>query len=117
MDSSIGKNLFDGVLAIALVSKHLADPKTLARAAKEYENKMPDFAINTGMASLQWIIAGFGHEITSVDVLMAYDAIMAASNNASIDQSVFKEKLRQLINNTRPNSTQVESILKYRLNN
>ena len=103
--------------AITLVSKHPADPKTLTRAAKEYANEKPDFSINAGMASLQWIIARFGYDITSMDVLMAYDAIIAASNHASIDQTVLKEKVRQLINNTKPNSTQVESILKYRLNN
>lgn len=104
-------------LAIALISNNPADPKTLARAAKEYASKKPDFAIDSGMACLRWIIAGFGYEITSVDVLMAYDAIIAASNYALIDQSIIKDKIRKLISDTRPNSAYVESILKYHLNN
>jgi hypothetical protein len=104
-------------LAIALISENPADPKTLARAAKEYASKKPDFAIDSGMASLRWIIAGFGYEITNIDVLMAYDAIIAASNYALIDQSIIKEKIRQLIIDTKPESAYIESILKYHLNN
>jgi hypothetical protein len=100
-----------------LISENPADPKTLARAAKEYVSKKPDFAIDSGMASLRWIIAGFGYEVTSVDVLMAYDAIIAASNYALIDQSIIKEKIRQLIIDTKPKSAYIESILKYHLNN
>ena len=100
-------------LAIKLVSKNPADPKTLARAAKEYADTKPDFAIEAGMASLRWINEGYGYEISGVDVLMAFSAIMIAAKNAGIDEAMMKEKIRQLIA-TQPGSY-VREVLKYHL--
>ena len=45
--------LFD--LAIELASRSPTDPRTLARAARDYCEEQPDFAVAAGLASLNWI--------------------------------------------------------------
>lgn len=101
-------------LAIKLVSKNPADPKTLARTVKEYADKKPDFAIEAGMASLRWINEGYGYEISGADVFMAFSAIMIATKNVGIDEAVMKEKIRQLI--AKKPGSYVQEVLKYHLN-
>lgn len=101
-------------LATELVSKNPADPKTLARAAKEYVDKNPNFAIEAGMASLRWINEGYGYEISGADVLMAFSAIMIAAKNAGIAEVVIKEKIRQRI--AKQPGSYMQEVLKYHLN-
>ena len=50
--------LFD--LAIELVTRSPADPRTLVRAARDFAAIRPDFAIASGMAALRWISLGRG---------------------------------------------------------
>ncbi len=100
-------------LAIELVSKNPADPKTLARAAKEYADKNPNFAIEAGMASLRWINEGYGYEISRADVLMAYSAIMIAAKNIGVGEVRMKAKIKELIEK-KPGSCLHEA-LKYHL--
>ncbi len=58
--------LFD--LAAHLAWASPCDPKTLTRAARDHLDKAPEFAMQTGLAALQWISLGHGYELTSVDV-------------------------------------------------
>jgi len=102
-------------LAIELVSKNPADPRTLTRAAKEFAAKKPDFAIASGMASLRWISSGYGYEITSVDVLEAFNAVMEAAYTAGINASEMKIKIEKLIS-YEPNNQFVKSVLRRYLN-
>jgi len=50
--------LFD--MAIELASSSPTDPRTLARAARDYGKDQPDFAITSGLAALRWISQGHG---------------------------------------------------------
>lgn len=99
--------LFD--LAIKLVTQSPTDPHTLIRAAKEFSVKNPDFAIAAGMASLHWIMLGYGYEVSSSDVLSAYGAIMDAAKVASYDENQIKTKMHKLIE--QPNGLFVKGIL------
>ena len=101
-------------LAIELVSKNPADPKTLARAAKEYADKNPLFAIEAGMASLRWMTEGYGYEIAAADVLMAFYAIMVGAKNSGMEELLIKERIRRLI--AKQSSSYVQEALKYHLN-
>ena len=72
--------LFDE--AIALANRTPCSPQTLTRATRDFEEKMPAFAIEAGMAALHWLVLGHGYEITGLDVLNAYSHTMKAAENA-----------------------------------
>ena len=65
--------------ALALASRTPCDPKTLSRAARDYAEKEPAFAVGAGMLALNWLVLGYGYEITSVDVWDAYRYTVAAA--------------------------------------
>jgi hypothetical protein len=46
--------LFDE--AIALANRTPCSPQTLTRAARDFEEKRPEFAIEAGMAALRWLL-------------------------------------------------------------
>jgi len=62
--------LFDE--AIALAQQTPTDPRTLARAARDHAKVEPAFALEAGIAALDWIAQGYGYEITGADVWAAY---------------------------------------------
>ena len=98
-------------LAIELVSKNPADPRTLIRAAKDFSISKPAFAIASGIASLHWIIQGYGYEISSADVIAAYSAIMTAAKSAGISDIEIKDKINKLLLESYPNNQFVKSIM------
>jgi tetratricopeptide (TPR) repeat protein len=55
--------------AIALANATPCAPQTLTRAARDFEEKQPAFALEAGMAALRWLCAGYGYEVTRNDVL------------------------------------------------
>ena len=82
--------------ALALASRTPCDPKTLARAARDYAEKQPAFAVSAGLLSLYWLVQGYGYEITSVDVWDAYRATLAAAEGQGTSADV-KERIRKLV--------------------
>ena len=77
--------LFDN--AIALANRSPCSPQTLSRAARDFAEKNPAFAVEAGMAALRWLAEGYGYEITALDVLNAYTHTMeAAENDGRIDE-------------------------------
>lgn len=86
--------LFDE--AIALTRRTTCDPRTLARAARDFASKNPRFTIEAGLAALSWIAAGHGYEITSLDVLSAYSSTMEAAKNSDIVDEA-RSRIRELL--------------------
>lgn len=82
--------------ALALASRTPCDPKTLARAARDFGEKEPAFAIGAGLLSLHWLVQGYGYEITGADVWDAYRATLAAAERRGIGAEV-KERIRNLV--------------------
>jgi len=82
--------------ALALASRTPCDPKTLARAARDYTEKQPAFAVGAGLLSLYWLVQGYGYEITSVDVWDAYRATLAAAERHCSAAEV-KERVRKMV--------------------
>jgi hypothetical protein len=72
--------LFDE--AIALANQTPCSPQTLTRAARDFAETNPAFAVEAGMAALRWLVEGCGYEITGLDVLNAYSFTMKAAENA-----------------------------------
>jgi hypothetical protein len=87
--------LFD--LAIELANRSPSDPRTLTRAARDYAVERPEFALAAGITALRGIANGWGYDITGVDVLDAYAAVMAAAGAAGVAEAVVKADVRELI--------------------
>jgi hypothetical protein len=105
--------LFD--LAIELVTKSPTDPRTLVRAARDYAEKQPNFAVSAGMAALYWMSRGYGYQITATEVMEAYSAILKATHSAGITEAQIKTQILDLITvQTSPNGF-VLSVLKNHL--
>ena len=86
-------------LALELVSMRPCEPKTLVRAARDYVDKEPEFALGSAMAALRWLCEGWGYEATSADVLEAYDRAMdAAAKLDNIDEVA--DQVQQLLEST-----------------
>ena len=82
--------------ALALASRTPCDPKTLARAARDFGEKEPAFAIAAGLLAFHWLVQGYGYEITGADVRDAYRATMAAAEHRGMSGEV-KVQIRELI--------------------
>lgn len=102
-------------MAIELVTHSPTDPRTLIRAAKDYSEKQPDFAVQSGLAALRWISLGHGYEITAGDVLEAYTAVSAAAPGADISMQQVKENIRNMVSGSQPNNKFVLAVLEYHL--
>ena len=82
--------------AIELANRTPCDPKTLTRAARDMAVSEPLFAVEAGMASLRWLVEGYGYEITGLDVRAAYDHTMEAAKNARCVPETL-ERIRNLV--------------------
>ena len=78
-------------LALDLVSRSPADPRTLNRAARDYLESNPKFAFGAAMASLYWTADNQGYEITSVHVTEAFEYAMTAAKKYGVTESVEQE--------------------------
>ena len=86
--------LFDE--AIALANRTPCSPQTLTRAARDFSEKNPPFAVDAGLAALRWLVEGYGYEITSLDVLNAYAFTMKAAERAGC-ASETRQRIRDLV--------------------
>ncbi len=92
-------------LALELANRSHCDPKTLARAARDYLDTEPVFALGSAKAALRWLGEGWGYEVTSADVVEAYDRAMdAASRLNKIDDVT--GQIRQLVESNESASMQ-----------
>lgn len=82
--------------ALALASRSPCDPRTLARAARDFVEEQPTFAIGAGMLSLHWVVLDDGFEVTGADVLGAYRATMAAAERLGIAVDT-KARVRDIV--------------------
>jgi hypothetical protein len=87
--------MFD--LAIELVTHSPTDPRTLARAARDFAESQPTFAFAAGLASLRWISLGHGYDITGLDVLDAHSAMMLAAAKAGLNEQQVKAQVLELM--------------------
>jgi hypothetical protein len=62
-----------------LAKESPGDPKTLTRAARDFIETNPVFALEAGLAALHWLEKGYGYEITGADVWAAYSNTINAA--------------------------------------
>jgi hypothetical protein len=85
-------------LAIDLAKASPCDPKTLTRAARDFSETNPVFALQSGLAALHWLAQGYGYEITGADVWAAYSNTMKAAERLNCRDEV-RERIRASIDN------------------
>jgi hypothetical protein len=87
--------------ALALARRTPCDPKTLTRAARDFAEQQPAFAVGAGLAALHWLVQGYGYEITGVDVWEAYASTMkAAEKGGTVTET--REKVKALVTGEPP---------------
>jgi hypothetical protein len=87
--------------ALALASRTPCDPKTLTRAARDFADTQPAFALGAGMLALRWLVQGYGYEITGADVWTAYSSMMkAAEKNGNVAE--IRERVKGLVASEAP---------------
>jgi hypothetical protein len=100
--------LFDE--AVVLANQTPCDPKTLTRAARDFADKNPAFAVEAGLAALRWLVQGYGYEITSADVWAAYAHTIKAAGNAGGGDTI-RARIRALIDSAGAHGGFVASII------
>lgn len=103
--------LFD--VAIELATRSPTDPRTLTRAARDFAEKQPHFALAAGLAALHWISRGHGYEITGGDVLDSHAAVLHAAAKAGIATDNINAQIREMC--AAPGGRLLQSILAHHL--
>lgn len=104
-------------VAVELATRSPTDPRTLTRAARDYSEKQPAFALGAGLAALRWISLGDGYDITGADVLDAYSAVTQAAVNAGVPTPQVNEQIRDMIASTQHGNSLMKTILARHLAN
>jgi len=66
-------------LALQFAKEGRTDPRTLSRASRDFLLKDARFSLQVGRLAIQRILEGYGYEVTSADVIDAYNHLMAAA--------------------------------------
>ncbi len=100
--------------AIALANSSPCAPQTLTRAARDFETKNPQFAVDAGLAALRWLSEGYGYEITTADLVDAYTHTMSAASNAGCVDQV-RQRLLERLANQQPGDDFFRSVIERRI--
>jgi hypothetical protein len=100
--------LFDEAIALARATP--CDPKTLTRAARNFVQTNPAFAVEAGLAALRWLVRGYGYEVTTADVRAAYSHTVAAAASAGIRDAV-RARIRALFDDPAARGGFVASVI------
>ncbi len=105
-----------GLLAQAaeLANQSPCDPKTLARAARDFAGTEPEFARSVGLAALKWMLLGYGYEISLRDIADAFDFTMDAAKVAAREPDTVRI-IRQLIDDHASAKPPITTMLRRKL--
>ncbi len=84
--------------ALALASTTPCDPRTLTRAARDYLEKAPTFAVGAGVLALHWLLQGYGYEIAPIDVLVACSHTRNAAERLGVSREI-AQQIRAMVGN------------------
>jgi hypothetical protein len=82
--------------ALELARRSPCDPRTLTRAARDYAEEEPAFAVGAGLLALHWLVQGYGYEITGADVWAAYSHTLKAAERCG-DADAVRRRIRELV--------------------
>jgi len=75
----------------------------LIRAARDAVATRPQFAVEAGITAFRWLVAGYGCEITGLDVWAAYDHCMKAADFAGCREQATARVRRIVGQDCQPN--------------
>lgn len=78
-------------LALKFAGEGRTDPRTLSRAARDFAGKQPAFAMAAGRLTLERLLQGYGYEVTSLDVVDAYQHFVAAAGRMGMAESAARD--------------------------
>lgn len=88
-------------VALELARRAPCDPRTLARAARDFAERQPTFAVETGLLSLHWVVEGHGYEVTSREILDVFSSTIRAAEMSGTSATT-RERVRQLVAHDTP---------------
>lgn len=100
--------------AIEMANRTPCDPKTLIRAARDMKSREPYFSVEAGLTALRWLAAGYGYEITGMDVREAFQFAMEAARNTGGEREVI-ERVRAMMANLPSPNQMVGAVLFFEL--
>ena len=68
--------------AIDVANRSPCDPKTLIRAARDFEQSEPMFALKAALTALHWLCAGHGYDLVGNEAYQAFDHALRAAEQA-----------------------------------
>jgi len=71
-------------LALRFATTGRTDPKTLSRASRDFLESDPTFALRVGRLAVERILAGYGYEITTLDLADAVSHFLAAAEKLDV---------------------------------
>jgi hypothetical protein len=89
-------------LALELAQHYPAEPKTLARAAGRSLKTAPQLAFDLSVAALRWMSAGYGYELTDLDIVDAFNVGLAASEKLGLDATEYRKTVRHMLDKAHP---------------
>lgn len=96
--------------AIALARRSPADPKTLARAARDFAKSEPEFAAEAGLLAIDGFANGLGFEVTGMDVVVAHAGTMQAATQLGRSADVHR-RLAELLRREGASAAFVREVL------
>lgn len=72
-------------LALRFATTGRTDPNTLSRASRDFLESDPTFALRVGRLAVERILAGYGYEITALDLAVALDHFLAAARRLGVE--------------------------------
>jgi len=105
-----------GLLAEAaeLARTSPCDPKTLTRAARDFAASKPEFARSVGLAALQWLLCGYGYELTAQDVVDALNHTLEAARHSGTEADTVR-KIQLLVDQHPRAERTIVALLRRRL--
>jgi hypothetical protein len=88
------EGFYDEALAVARSSP--CDPRTLARAARDLAARQPDFAVEAGLLAMEALVQGYGYDVTTADVWLAYSSTIQAAQSRGNSAEV-GDRMRQIV--------------------
>jgi tetratricopeptide (TPR) repeat protein len=83
-------------LALRFATTGRTDPKTLSRASRDFLESDQVFALHIGRLAVDRILAGYGYEITALDLAGAVDHFLAAARHLGVEADA-KNDLSRLL--------------------
>lgn len=100
--------------AVELANRTPCSPQTLTRAARDFAENEPGFAVEAGLTALRWLAEGYGYEVTSVDVLDAYDFTIKAAEIAGLGAETHT-RIHRIVARNAPGGSFLNEALRRRL--